>query len=277
MPCPPMSKACYLPNWANEATTDWLKIREWAKEGGEEQNCACVAKFEGYWFLDCDDPTVYAWIERSTGKTIPDTYTVRSGSGIPGKGHLYWQQTAASRFMGNIALNHKFECKVNNAAVIAAGSIHPDTGKFYKIMDNLPIVPAPDWLVDFLLENSNPVKERVGLMPTLDPNFDIDDYFRWWEDQGAFHIVSTRAYQDSTIYIPDHCIIAGDRHRGSSSTGFRYSDNFLGYRCWSPECEEPKISDVHHKLLDEGYKKYPHRIWAESTEEFDWEVEDVDD
>jgi len=101
-----------------------------------------------------------------------------------------------------------------------------------------------------------------GDMPLLHENFDPDDFFQWFEDQGAFEVTGVSNWQGHEVKIIDHCIISGTKHTGSKLTGFIIGDSF-GYHCWSPECEDPQIGDVLHKLHELGFKRYPKKIWVE--------------
>jgi hypothetical protein len=102
--------------------------------------------------------------------------------------------------------------------VTAPGSVHPKTGKLYKIVNDAPIIEAPNWLIDWLSENCNP-KPVTDNMPSLNPDFDAQAFFKHWADQGAFEIVGYREWHGIPVFIPDHCIIAGVKHKGSNATG----------------------------------------------------------
>jgi hypothetical protein len=117
-------------------------------------NGAAVAtgKLDGVWFLEIDHPDVIKRIKEETGKDIPDTFRVRSR---PGRGHFYWYQTPASLAMGNISQTYvkhgDWSVRVSNQYVVAPGSIHPDSKLPYTSLREEPIIPAPDWLIEWLL------------------------------------------------------------------------------------------------------------------------------
>lgn len=125
-----------------------------------------------------------------------------------------------------------------------------------------PIVPAT--FDQLLALSSDGPKTRVirGDMPMLREGFDPNDFFKWYEDQDAFIIEGTRESDGKTIAITDKCLIAGYKHTGSKATGFVIGDTF-GYHCWSPECNDPTIGDVLSKLNEDGFKRYPKKIWIE--------------
>ena len=148
----PRTKIAQDSDWPSLATKDATVIQKWAAET-PESNCAAVAKAEidGVWFFEIDDPSVVGRIEAETGKKIPETYRVRSR---PGRGHFYWKQTFESIALGNVAQgyvkNGDFSVRVNNEYVVAAGSIHPNTGEPYEIVSTADIVEAPIWLIDWI-------------------------------------------------------------------------------------------------------------------------------
>ena len=106
-------------------------------------------------------------------------------------------------------------------------------------------------------------KAPRGDMPELDRRFDLDKFFAWYEDQGAFNVEEGHeTWQGREVKVIDKCAISGYKHTGSVKTGFIVGDT-LGYHCWSPECGNPSIGDVLHSLYEKGYKPYPHPIWKE--------------
>jgi hypothetical protein len=135
---------------------EWSEIDHDKYHGDFNAACVAQAKPGGTWFLDTDDPSIWKRIENETGKKIPRTFTVSSS---PGKGHRYWKQSPASIAMGNQKGKdgdgrEAWSARVNNQYVVAANSIHPDTGEAYTTTDDSPLVPAPNWLVAWLKDNA---------------------------------------------------------------------------------------------------------------------------
>jgi hypothetical protein len=162
------TKIAFKSNWMELASIDPVMIGMWDMEN-PEYNGACVAfaKLDGVWFLDTDDPSIWKRIENETGKKVPRTFTVSSS---PGKGHRYFKQTAGSIALGNRGGKdadgkESWSARIDNRYVVAANSIHPDTGEAYTVVDESPIVEAPDWLVEWLKGNafdSKPDRARVN-------------------------------------------------------------------------------------------------------------------
>ena len=157
------SKIAFLENWQDLATCDQDQIAKWA-EAYPDSNCAAVAKAElgGVWFWEVDGPDAVKRFENETGVKLPKTFRVRSR---PGRGHYYFRQNASSISMGNIAqgfVKHSdFSVRVNAQYVVGPGSVHPISGEPYVIVSDVPIVEAPQQLIDWLIsqKTSGSVKE----------------------------------------------------------------------------------------------------------------------
>ncbi len=159
----PKTKKALDNDWPNLATTDVQIIQKWSEET-PEANCGAVAKAElgGVWFFEIDDPSVVGRIESETGQKIPQTYRVRSR---PGRGHYYWKQTPESIAMGNIAQgyvkNGDFSVRVHNEYVVAAGSLHPNTGEPYEIVCTADIVECPQWFIEWIKSQKTEPKKAA--------------------------------------------------------------------------------------------------------------------
>jgi hypothetical protein len=101
-----------------------------------------------------------------------------------------------------------------------------------------------------------------GDMPGLHKDWDAQGFFDWYEQQGAFHITGANTWQGHEIKITDRCISADRKHTGSGLTGFIIGDTF-GYHCFSDDCTGITIGDILQKLSEEGYQRYPGKIWVE--------------
>lgn len=156
VPCTPVrpnSKQAFLPEFQKTATTNLEQLIAWDTMY-PNHNGAALARAEegGVWFFETDSPNVVPRILAETGKTLPDTFRVRSR---PGRGHYYFRQTPASIAMGNLSqtyvVGQDWSARVNNQYVVAPGSLHPDTGQPYAALDwNHEIIPAPDWFINWL-------------------------------------------------------------------------------------------------------------------------------
>jgi Bifunctional DNA primase/polymerase, N-terminal/Primase C terminal 1 (PriCT-1) len=147
----PKSKIAIDKGWQDLATTDEAKILAWDSET-PNCNAACVAKNDSVCFLETDRPGggVIAEYEQETGEKFK-TFTVSSS---PGHFHFYFKQTDASRALGALVQGPGGipfgSFRQHNAYVVAPGSIHPETGKPYRVMIDAPIIPIPDSLINWL-------------------------------------------------------------------------------------------------------------------------------
>jgi hypothetical protein len=170
-PVKPMSKAAFMSGWQDSATIDVEQIKKWDLQY-PNHNGAAVAKADlsAVWFFEVDSPDVAQRIETETGNKLPETYRVRSR---PGRGHYYFRQTPASIAMGNISQafvkNKDWSARVHNEYVVAAGSIHPETGVPYTSLREEPINPAPDWLVEWCLSQKMTSSAQKTLAASSEP------------------------------------------------------------------------------------------------------------
>lgn len=140
-----------------KVSNDPLQIAEWGEREPDANVCVYALQEEGgFCFLDKDGANdLRAAYEKETGRQFPKTLFVRSSSvnGVE-KGHWYFLQTSRTRsFEKNItedATNGWFSFRVKNEYVCSIGSIHPDTNKPYQIVEDFPLAPIPDDLLDWL-------------------------------------------------------------------------------------------------------------------------------
>ncbi len=139
-----------MPNGVLDASNDEAQIRTWwaAKP---DANVAIACGPSGLSVLDCDhgsrtEQDARAWMQRAN---LPETYTVHTGrrtskDGSPEYGvQLYYTDTMPS--VGEFALGGGTgQVKSRGGYVMAAGSIHPDSGEAYELMTDAPIASLPD-------------------------------------------------------------------------------------------------------------------------------------
>ncbi len=100
----------------------------------------------GILVLDLDDIRIFAVEATKQGRDLPATYQVETGSGNL---HYYYSYPNNGKPYTNRSFKKEgFDIRGLGGCVVAPGSIHPDTGKPYKVYADLPIVEAPKWLKD---------------------------------------------------------------------------------------------------------------------------------
>lgn len=99
---------------------------------------------------------------------LPDTVTVRTGGGW----HLYFSYTMP---LGNSAgkLGPHLDIKADRGQVVAAGSVHPETGAIYeyapgKSPSEIALAPLPEWII-----------EAVTLTRPPEPKPVLTDFLPW--------------------------------------------------------------------------------------------------
>ena len=139
---------------AYDATTDTAIVARWVKQFDIASNCAAVALFDGFWFLDDDIGDLAQIYKAATGLDLPKTFTVKTSRGF----HYYFLHDEASRSIrydghdnsGVIDIpGFKGEARCNYQYVVAPFSIHP-SGALYDVYDSSPIVAAPPELLEWL-------------------------------------------------------------------------------------------------------------------------------
>jgi hypothetical protein len=154
IPLQARSKNPLTEHGAKDATTDYATLIDWARRYDSQSNCAAVARYDGFWFLDDDAGTLAELYKQETGANFPRTYKVRTSRGY----HYYFRHDDASRVLrygghensGVISIpGFKGEARCHNQYVVAPGSIHP-SGAVYKVDDDAPIVAAPVELLEWL-------------------------------------------------------------------------------------------------------------------------------
>lgn len=163
----PRSKEPVDTGWQNRATTDVAQIEAWDKET-PDCNAGAVAKSDGVLFFESDEKGIVAQYERETGGSF-QTFTVQSRQGF----HFYFKQSELSRKVGSIKQEKlKFgSLRQHNAYVVSANSIHPETGKPYKVVKDVEIAVIPDSFLNWLVQKAGVDQKPT---PTVAPGQNIE-------------------------------------------------------------------------------------------------------
>ena len=162
-------------NHQNLATTSEDTILGWA-EKYPQSNVGVHSDFVlgGGFFLDCDKENMVQLYEERTGKKVR-TFTVCSREE---RRHFYFLNTPRSLGLKkNITEKdtQSFSVRIKAYYVVGANSIHPDTKRPYRVIDDTPAIPIPDDFLDFLVAYAaEKSKKPVGHF-FKDPAFDVED------------------------------------------------------------------------------------------------------
>jgi len=136
------------------------EVRPFNPEDFKNRNAGiCCGPANGMIVFDVDHVLkMNKWLQEK-GFTLPRTRTHSTGSGLP---HYLYQYPKNGKRYGNRSFSDPageidpktgkvikiFDIKAIGGQVVAPGSIHPDTGKPYTVRHDIPIVPAPEWLLE---------------------------------------------------------------------------------------------------------------------------------
>ena len=137
--------------WHLRASTDFAQIDEWARiYPGCNFGSVAFAEIGKHFVLEADSPEVRKRHQADTNTDFPKTLTIQSREG---RGHRWYLQTAESIALGNISQDNRFgdfSLRMQHEQAVSPGSIHPDTGKQYRVVVNMPpsvMLPADiNWL-----------------------------------------------------------------------------------------------------------------------------------
>ena len=122
---------------------EWRPYEEVGFKPWHNAGIAC-GPASGVIVVDRDDELAFKRLSRERNWNLPETRTHRTGSG---KLHFLYRYPDDG---------HEYRCRRFRPAcdllavggqVVAPGSIHPDTKKPYSILKEIPISPAPQWLL----------------------------------------------------------------------------------------------------------------------------------
>jgi hypothetical protein len=130
-------------DWHLRASTDFAQIDEWARNHpGCNFGSVALAEIGKHFVLEADSPEVRNRHLADTKTDFPKTLKIQSRKG---RGHRWYLQTAESIALGNIPQDNKFgdfSLRMQHEMTVSPGSIHPDTGKQYRVVENAPPVEA---------------------------------------------------------------------------------------------------------------------------------------
>lgn len=129
----------------------------------------------GLLVLDVDDIKSFEATCIENGWDLPETLTVRTGSGGI---HYYFQYpTDGQQYLNRSRQKQGFDIRGIGGQVVAPGSIHPETDKLYVVEKDLPTAAAPLWMlniskgVNLPITSDNTLKQKAPI-PLKEVNLD---------------------------------------------------------------------------------------------------------
>jgi len=137
---------------------------------GQNAGIAC-GPASGVIVLDEDHPELFKeWLN---GRSLPETRTHQTGSGMR---HFLFRYPDDGKTYGcrSFKQGKQTICDIKGfgGQVVAPGSIHPDTGEAYIVLKDLPVAPAPEWLLS-LAAREGERQSSEGQSHTS-PDVDVD-------------------------------------------------------------------------------------------------------
>lgn len=120
---------------------------------GQNVGIAC-GPASGCIVLDIDNPQVFRKTCEKNGWTVPETRTHETGRGMPH--YLFKYPQDGSDYGNKTCASMGFDIRGKGGQVVAPGSVHPDTGKRYRVVRDIPMAPAPQWLLDLYKKKTKP-------------------------------------------------------------------------------------------------------------------------
>jgi hypothetical protein len=138
------------PNWQQYCE----KTRRFNADDFKDSNVGIpCGPANGVLVLDVDNIEAFNHLLKEKGWTVPTTLVHRTGrEGM----HYFYAYPKDGKRYGNKSYRENgksiFDIRGIGGQVVAPGSIHPETGKPYEVILENDIAPAPQWLLDFAVQ-----------------------------------------------------------------------------------------------------------------------------
>jgi KaiC/GvpD/RAD55 family RecA-like ATPase len=165
-PLRPRTKRPATPHGFKDATRDTRMVRNWFDNDAGFNIGIATGAPSGVFAIDVDprhagDETLGA-LERRFGR-LPETPRALTG-GADGGQHILFCQPEGVKLAGS--LGDGVEVKSDGGYIVAAPSVHPDSGRVYRwdvgaLPSETPIAVAPAWLLDALGKDARPPLQPI--------------------------------------------------------------------------------------------------------------------
>jgi|TARA_B100001964_G_scaffold219858_1_gene262369 hypothetical protein len=149
--------------------TKWCSKKRAFKQNEFKNNNAGIAcgKASGVLVLDMDNEKKFKKLLKDNNYSMPETYQVKTGraDGI----HYYFSYPQDGKVYGNRSFKkYGFDIKAHGGQVVAPGSIHPDTGKVYHVINDVPIAEPPEFLLKLAAKEDIKIQPQDNKLPDLE-------------------------------------------------------------------------------------------------------------
>ena len=153
-PLLPMSKAPACRRGFKDATTNPATIRRWWIAQPDYNIAIATGLISGVWIFDVDGATgalTLCDLEAKNGN-LPATWISITSAGP----HFWFQATAEIQSSAG-RVGDGCDVRGEGGYVLVPPSIHPD-GPVYRWSNDVPIAPAPDWLISINTQAANDLR-----------------------------------------------------------------------------------------------------------------------
>jgi len=194
-PCKPRSKEPAVHGGFYAATLAEDQVRAWWTEW-PDANVAIATGASGLTVLDCDHglndlDDLRHWRERSG---LPWTYAVHTGRRDSYGVQLYYQGSGVKSIPWADG-DYSGDIRGASGYVMAAGSVHPDSGETYEVLFDGPVMPVPNYVLGL---KSAPIPGAPGK-----PNERVTDDGGLITDHRNVHMISLLGAKRAQGYDDD--------------------------------------------------------------------------
>lgn len=226
------TKVPHIKDWQNLASSVPVQVLTW---DAQFPGCswAAVASTTTFFIVD-DDSDVMLSMHRNT-------FTVESR---PGHLQYYFKQTEASRKMGALTqpeTGGKFSIRFDRQYGIFSGK-HP-SGSEYRIVNDVPMVEAPDSLIEYLRSFA---PEHVKFTPTETFQFSDTDLIQSDSVMSCLEHYNVPFSQEAPGKWYVQCPWANSHTKPgpNSATAVFLSNGIIGFKCMHASCKDQNWKSV---------------------------------
>jgi len=248
-PCWPKSKKPMTERGFKDATLDEVQVREWWTKT-PDANVAVATGPSGLCVVDVDHgvkdlPGVFAWLD---AHGMPLTFAVRTGRRPEFGVQLYYSgEGLKSTGWRDGDISGDIRC--STGYVMAAGSIHPDSGEEYTVANYGGTNPVPEYVKTLTAKASDP-----SATVTVDDDT-ADDWKTWLLEYMDRNKIEPRDYEkrvSNGYWLGIHCPWESQHGSGAgaeSSTVLGILDGKIAFECSHGTCKAAKHDTAAFKQL----------------------------
>lgn len=245
-PCWPKTKKPMTKNGFKDATNDPGQVRAWwaGDNGTGDANVAIATGPSVLCVVDIDHGLDETAISTDL---FPPTYTVRTGR-RPEMGVQLYYSGDGLKSTGWKTADFSGDIRCSTGYVMAAGSIHPDSGEEYRLINPGPIVPVPEYVRTLTVR----AQERGAVLSVSDA--EADDWKTWLLEHCLRCGVAVKEEFEKRApngwWLGIHCPWETEHSSGAggvSSTILGILDGFIAFECSHGTCKAAKRATVEYK------------------------------